>query len=81
MELTQAQFNELQAAGLKATNHNLDGFAEACYDLNTYSDICGFQSTDPDEYDMREWEITADEWRNAQKQALEKAMFDFQADS
>lgn len=38
-------------------------FAAACYDQNTVEELMEALSNGPDEQDMRDWSLTADEWR------------------
>ncbi|OEY66788.1 hypothetical protein [Marinobacter sp. X15-166B] len=37
-------------------------FAVACYDMNTIEELT---NVEPDEIDMKQWGITADQWREA----------------
>jgi hypothetical protein len=38
-------------------------FAQACYDQNTISDLEIALAGEADEYDMRTWGLSAEEWR------------------
>ena len=77
MKLTQAQFEALQAKGLEPTQHKLEGFAEACFDMNSAESLMDFDTAEPDSADMNSWEMDADEWRDGQREALEAAMADY----
>lgn len=77
MKLTQKQFATLQANGLCPENHTLSGFAEACFNMNSADELMDFATADADATDMREWDINVDEWRAAQREALEFAMFNY----
>lgn len=41
----------------------LNTFAEACYDMNSISELEIALAGDADATDMNEWGITAEEWR------------------
>lgn len=79
MTLTTEQFNDAIARGFTAPTKpaRLSGFAEACYDMNSYADICDCKSSPADTTDMATWEISEDEWRAAQTDAIEAAMFKY----
>jgi hypothetical protein len=77
MELNQQQYNTLIAQGLKPTRHNLIGFAENCYDGNNFDELKGFATDHPDETELTAWEFSGSDWRYAQKEALEFAMYCF----
>jgi len=49
----------------KTENNN---FAIACYDQNSLEEL--ENCTEPDEMDMKTWEIDQEEWRDAIKAAL-----------
>lgn len=38
-------------------------FAEACYDQNSIEELEVARNQEPDETDMKEWNLTEDEWR------------------
>lgn len=38
-------------------------FAEACYNQNSIEELEAAINQDPDETDMREWDLSGDEWR------------------
>lgn len=78
MRMTQQQFSTLLESGLSPRDRALAGFAEACYDNNSVDELRGFASATPDADDMAAWGIDADEWRQAQREALEAAMAEFE---
>lgn len=80
MKLTQPQFDTLTAKGLKPQKHAIAGFAEASFDDNSVESLLDFNEATPDRADMDAWEIDADQWRNAQREALETAMYYFEQD-
>jgi hypothetical protein len=80
MRINADQFSALNARGLSPIRHDLSGFAEACYNDNTADDLMSFDSADADRTDMEAWGITEQEWRDAQRQALEAAMAEFADD-
>lgn len=79
--LNQSQYNTLVAKGLKAQDHSLSGFAEACYDYNTYDDLVTALDNDADPADCKAWDIDTQEWRESIKQALELAMYWYEDDN
>lgn len=46
-------------------------FAAACYDQNSVEELQAVLANGPDANDMREWNLTADEWTDQVKLALE----------
>lgn len=78
MELTAEQYKDATARGFKAYWHKLSGFAEACFDTNVYDDLKDCKTAEPDDSDMSGWEIDAEEWRDAQAEAIELAMAHFE---
>lgn len=78
MKLSKDQFDDLAAQGLRPQNHDLQGFAEAVYDTNSFMEAVETLSGSPDKSDMQAWGINADQWRTAVQKALETAMFDFE---
>jgi len=46
------------------------GFAEACYENNSISELMAATESDADETDCNTWGITAEEWGNAVVAAL-----------
>lgn len=81
MKLTAEQYADATAKGFKAYWHNLDGFAEACFDTNVYDDLKDCKTATADETDMAGWEIDADEWRDAQIEAIELAMAHYEEEN
>ncbi len=77
MKITLEQYDDAVLRGFTAKHHNLTGFAEACYNDNTYNELKNVKTDEPDEHGMREWEITPSEWRAAQIEAIEYAMYLF----
>lgn len=73
--LNQAQYNTLIAKGLKAQDHSLSAFAEACYDSNSYENLLAALDNEADTTDCKDWDISAEEWKESIKQALEVAMY------
>lgn len=73
--LNQAQYNTLLNRGLKAQDHSLNGFAEACYDDGSFEDLASALNNEADATDCKTWNISAEEWRESIKQALEVAMY------
>lgn len=64
------------AKEMAAASSNLDGFAEACYNQNTTSDLTECLKEDADESDMDAWNIDANEWHTSIKKALLAKAFD-----
>lgn len=53
------------------TQENQDAFKEACYDMNSIDELIkGLARMSADKTDMKTWNITATEWRNALSGAL-----------
>lgn len=73
--LNQAQYNTLVTKGLKAQDHNLNGFAEACYDDGNFEELVTALDYEGDATDCKNWDISAQEWKESIKQALEVAMY------
>lgn len=79
MKLSAEQYADAKARGFSALKRSsLDGFAEACYDQNSYDDLKDCKTARPDTADMREWDLSAQEWRDAQAEAIEAAMEDYE---
>lgn len=74
MQITDAEYADALTLGFKPYWHKLSGFAEACYNMNRYTEIKNCLTADVDESDCKEWDIDADDWREAQKHAIELAM-------
>jgi hypothetical protein len=50
----------------------LNGFAEACYDMNTVADLeVALTQRQADKTDCETWKITATQWRAAIAEALD----------
>ena len=47
-------------------------FAEACYDMNSISELKVMYNNEADRTDMKNWNITADEWRENIALAIEE---------
>lgn len=77
LKLTDQQYTSLALSGLSPINHKLEGLAEACYEQSCFNDLFDCTIAEVDEYDMYAWGINEQEWRLAQKQALETAMYDY----
>lgn len=77
MRITTEQLADAISRGfvMPDTPHTLDGFAEACYDGNSYADLKDCMTAEPDKTDMETWGIGKSEWRNAQRMAIENAMY------
>lgn len=73
--LNQAQYNTLVNKGFKAQDHSLSGFAEACYNDNSYEELVTGLDDGANNVDCKAWDITAQEWKESIKQALEVAMY------
>ena len=73
--LNKFQYNILVNKGLQAHVHSLNGFAEACYDDNNYEDLVNALDSVADAADCKNWHITAQEWKESIKQALEVSMY------
>jgi hypothetical protein len=76
MKLTFDQYDSLTALVYPA-EHKLTGFAEACFEQNSPSELCNFAAAPADRADMDSWNITQAQWRIAQRQALEHACWMF----
>tara|TARA_R110000822_G_scaffold204748_1_gene341404 strand:- start:2114 stop:2416 length:303 start_codon:yes stop_codon:yes gene_type:complete len=76
MKLTFDQYDSLTALVYPA-QHILAGFAEACFEQNSPSELCNFQAAPADKADMDAWLITESQWRIGQRQALEHACWMF----
>ena len=82
--ITREQFDALIAKGLKPFNHRwgdepAEQFAAACYETNSVAELIDFDTAalaDAQD-DMAQWGITFDEWRQALREALELAMFEY----
>lgn len=73
--LNKAQYENLAIKGLKSQDYKLTGFAEACYDNNTYEDLVTGLDADADAVDCEAWGISGKEWQESIRQALEVAMY------
>lgn len=73
--LNQAQYNTLVTKGLKAQDHSLSGFAEACYDDGSFEGLVTALDSEADTTDCKNWDVSAEEWKESIKQALEVAMY------
>ena len=73
--LNQAQYNTLVTKGLKAQDHSLSGFAEACYDDGGFEELVTALDSEADTIDCKAWDIDAQGWKESIKQALEFAMY------
>ncbi|MGP5041090.1 hypothetical protein [Psychrobacter celer] len=73
--LNQAQYNTLVNKGFKAQDHALNGFAEACYDDGSYAELITAIGNEADATDCKAWSVSAEEWEESIKQALEVAMY------
>lgn len=78
MQLTVNQYETLVNMGLTATVNNINGFAEACFDQNSFDELINYSIATADTTDMETWDIDESEWRDAQKTALQRAMFWFE---
>lgn len=76
MKINEQQYSALLAKELSPTRHDLKGFAEACYNANSFDELNNFDTIKSDETDMSQWGISASDWVYAQKQALEQAMYE-----
>ena len=72
--LNKSQYNAILSKGVQAQDHSLTGFAEACYDDNTYEDLVTALDSEANVIDCKAWDITAQEYKESIKQALEVAM-------
>ena len=72
--LNKSQYNALLCKGVQAQDHNLIGFAEACYDDGNFEDLVTALDSEADATDCKAWDITAQEWKESVNQALEVAM-------
>ena len=59
---------------LNITDDTTRAFAEACYDTNSIEELEG---SVPDEVDMKQWGITAEQWQ----EAVQAACTDLKADA
>ena len=78
VQATQLAALKLLAAATKCkpARHNLEGFAGACYDMNTVEDLVeALQQRAADKTDCKNWNITPAQWRRAIKEALETKIF------
>lgn len=82
--INRAQFDALTAKGLRPFNHRwgdepAEQFAAACYETNSINELLHFDTATlaDAQADMEQWGITFDEWRQAQREALELAMFEY----
>jgi len=87
MKITREQFDALAAKGLSPFDHGrwwdednpAEQFAAACYETNSAAELLNFDTATlaDAQADMEQWGITLDEWRQAQREALELAMFEY----
>jgi len=54
-------------------------FAEACYDMNSIAELEVALANEPDETDMKEWNLASDEWREQIEIALNELKSDEKA--
>ena len=54
----------------------MSNFAEACYDQNSVAELQEALKGEPDQSDMAEWGLTASEWREQIKEALDELIAD-----
>lgn len=73
--LNKVQYNILVTKGLKAQEHSLNGFAEACYDDGNFEELAIALDSAADTTDCKNWDISAEEWKESINQALEVAMY------
>lgn len=81
---SREQFDALIAKGLRPFDHRwgdepAEQFASACYETNSVAELLNFDTAAlaDAQADMEQWGITFDEWRQAQREALELAMFEY----
>lgn len=80
--ISKSEYYAIIRAGLTPTNHDLGGFAEACYCQNTASELLeALTLRAADETDCENWGITPGQWRYAIREALESKAFDFEFDN
>ena len=84
MKVTREQFDALVAKGLKPFSHRwgdepAEQFAAACYGTNSVAELINFDTATlaDAQADMEQWGITLDEWQQAQREALEMAMYEY----
>jgi len=87
MRLTKQQFDYLVSRGLRPFDHGrwwdednpAEQFAAACYATNSVAELINFDTAPlaAAQADMEQWGITLDEWRQAQREALELAMYEY----
>ena len=64
------------ATKCKPAAHDLEGFAEACFDDCTVEDLVeGLRERSADKTDCQTWGITPTQWRQAIREALEAKLF------
>ena len=73
--LNKCQYDILVNKGFKAQNHSLNGFAEACYDDGNFEELAIALDSAADTTDCKNWDISAEEWKESIKKALEAAMY------
>lgn len=77
-----AGFIECAAAGISPEDCKIEGFAEACYNENSVSELVeALKSRSADKTDCENWKITPSQWRGEIKSALEYAMFQYVSDN
>lgn len=78
MKLTAEQYAHLVSLGLRSCETLDEGFAGSCYDTNSYEELIDFDNGDPTT--QEQWGITADEERQGVIDALQWAMFWYEAE-
>ena len=58
----------------------LNTFAEACYNMNSIQELEEALNQGPDQCDMDEWGISADEWKEQISAALAEKRIDAEAE-
>lgn len=76
--LNKAQYLTLANKGLKSSDESISGFAEACYDDNSFEDLVTGLDAKADATDCKAWSISAEEWKDGIKQALQLAMYHYE---
>jgi len=63
------------------SDHNLTGFAEACFDQNSAQELINGLNEGADEHDCKQWGITPEQCMEAMHLALEKRLYWMEDDS
>ena len=80
MDLTG--FIDCVAAGIRPLDCKIDGFAAACYNDNSVSELIeALESRAADKTDCENWGITPSQWRAEIRNALEYAIFQYVSDN